>query len=294
MDLERVIKGSPSTFNNHLLILHKLQRGEDPLKVSLIYSPLWVQLYNVPIGFVSENLAIQLGNFIGEFMEYDGSSLGRDSRNFMRIRVKIDVRRPLKKKKQIMCYGKCSYVWFKYERLSLFCFYCGCLGHSDSFCEARMAEGVETKEMRWDLSLRAQSRRAQTMTSVWLREEGEEQGSGINGKRQLRRNTARDLAKNMVNNENIDPILGINLVGSRSQTREVNGKWSGILMNNLMEHDLEDEVFIGEEGKKRNRREMEADLAKVESNISTVRSRRTLEVSNQSSAAAKWQANRGQ
>ncbi|MFQ6620044.1 hypothetical protein Gotur_000817, partial [Gossypium turneri] len=91
MDLERVIKGSPWTFNNHLLILHKLQRGEDPLNVPLIYSPLWVQLYNVPIGFVSKNLAIQMGNFIGQFMEYDGSSLGKDSRNFMRIRVKIDV-----------------------------------------------------------------------------------------------------------------------------------------------------------------------------------------------------------
>ncbi|MBA0609635.1 hypothetical protein Godav_021652 [Gossypium davidsonii] len=96
MDLERVIKGSPWTFNNHLSVLHKLQRGVDPLKVSLIYSPLWVQLYNVPIGFVSKNLAIQMGNFIGEFMD-------------------------------------------------------------DSFCEVRMMGGVETKEMGWDLSLRAQS-----------------------------------------------------------------------------------------------------------------------------------------
>ncbi|PPD87741.1 hypothetical protein GOBAR_DD15313 [Gossypium barbadense] len=83
------------------------------------------------------------------------------------------------------------------------------------------------------------------MTGVWL-QQGEEQGSGINGKRQLRRNPARDLAENMVNNENIDPILGINLVGGRSKTREVNGKWSGILKNNLMEHYLEDEVFITE------------------------------------------------
>ncbi|MBA0784670.1 hypothetical protein Gotri_025917, partial [Gossypium trilobum] len=73
MDLERVIKCSPWTFNNHLLILHKLRRGENPLQIPLIYSPLWVQVHDVPISFVSENLATQLGNFIGEFMEYDGS-----------------------------------------------------------------------------------------------------------------------------------------------------------------------------------------------------------------------------
>ncbi|MBA0575935.1 hypothetical protein Golob_027549, partial [Gossypium lobatum] len=78
MDLKRVLNGSPWTFNNHLLILHKLQRGEDPLKIPLIYSPSWVQIHDVPIGFVSKNLAIQMGNFIGEFMEYDGSNLGKE------------------------------------------------------------------------------------------------------------------------------------------------------------------------------------------------------------------------
>lgn len=54
------------------------------------------------------------------------------------------------------------------------------------FDEARMVLGVEAKEMGWDLSLRAQSRRAQTMTSVWLREESEGQGRGSTGERHNR------------------------------------------------------------------------------------------------------------
>lgn len=43
-----------------------------------------------------------------------------------------------------------------------------------------MALGVEIAELGWDLSLRAQSRRALAMNSVWLREEGEGgmQGNG--------------------------------------------------------------------------------------------------------------------
>lgn len=110
MNLERVLNGSPWTFNNHLLIIHKLQRGEDPLMIPLIHSPSWVQIHDVPNGFVSENLAIQMGNSIGEFTEYDGSNMGIECRNFMRIRVKIDIRRPLKRKKQVMRHGKCSYV----------------------------------------------------------------------------------------------------------------------------------------------------------------------------------------
>ncbi|MBA0722743.1 hypothetical protein Golax_003394 [Gossypium laxum] len=157
-----------------------------------------------------------------------------------------------------------------------------------------MTEGVETKEMGWDLTLRAQSHRAQMMTSVWLREEREGQGQGNNGKRQFMGNNSRDLAKNRDSSENIDPILGINLVGRGSQTWEENGNWSGNMKNRLMEHDLEDEVLIGEEGKKRNRREMEAALAKEETNTLAVRSWRAMEVSHQSSAAAKWQTDRAQ
>ncbi|KAK5818312.1 hypothetical protein PVK06_023247 [Gossypium arboreum] len=160
MDMERVLKGSPWTFNNHLLILYKLQWGGDLLKVPLILTHFWVQVHDVSIGYYFENLAMKLGNFMGNFIEYDGSSLGKENRNFMRIWVQIDIRRPLKRKKQIMFCGKCYYVRFKYERLSLFSFFCGRLGHNDSFCEAKMMLGVEPAEMGWDLSLQAQSRRA--------------------------------------------------------------------------------------------------------------------------------------
>lgn len=114
IDMVRVIKGSP-WFNNHLLVLYKLQMGEDPLKVSLIFTPFWIQIYDVPVGLFSEKLAVQLGNFLGNFLEYDDANLGKENRNYMRIKAQIDIRRPLKRKKQVMFNGRCSYVRFKYE-----------------------------------------------------------------------------------------------------------------------------------------------------------------------------------
>ncbi|MBA0626714.1 hypothetical protein Godav_004329 [Gossypium davidsonii] len=118
------------------------QRGEDPLKIPLVFVPFWVQIHDVPVGLFSESLAIQLGNFIGVFLEYDGSNLGKENSNYMRIR-------------------------FKYEHLSLFCFFCGRLGHNDSYCKARMMMGVDIIEMGWwDLSLRASSRRALAKNSI--------------------------------------------------------------------------------------------------------------------------------
>ncbi|KAH1073923.1 hypothetical protein J1N35_026251 [Gossypium stocksii] len=112
-------------------------------------------IHDVPVGLFSGNLAMQLGNFLGNFLEYDTANLGKDNRNFMCKRVEIDIRHPLKQKKQISFGERRSYVYFKYKRLSLFCFYCGRLGHSDSFCEAKMTFEVDVAEMGWDLSLQA-------------------------------------------------------------------------------------------------------------------------------------------
>ncbi|MBA0860759.1 hypothetical protein Goshw_020948 [Gossypium schwendimanii] len=66
-----------------------------------IMANLWHPIHNVPIGFFFENLAMLLGNFIGKFMEYDGSNLRKENQNFMRIKVQIDILRPLKRKKSM-------------------------------------------------------------------------------------------------------------------------------------------------------------------------------------------------
>lgn len=96
-------------------MLYKLQWGEDSLQVPLVLTHFGVHIHDVPIGLFSENLAMQLGNFWGNFLEYEVSNLGKENRNFMRIKAQIDIRHPLKRKKQILFGGRCSYVTFKYE-----------------------------------------------------------------------------------------------------------------------------------------------------------------------------------
>ncbi|MBA0772276.1 hypothetical protein Gotri_007685 [Gossypium trilobum] len=56
MDLERVLKGSPWAFNNHLLMLHRLRDGEDPLKVPLIFANFLVQIHEV----LPESMMVQI------------------------------------------------------------------------------------------------------------------------------------------------------------------------------------------------------------------------------------------
>jgi hypothetical protein len=97
----------------------------------------------------------------------------------MRLRVRIDVRRPLKKDKKIKNMGgEWCIVNFKYEKLGVFCFVCGVLGHSENKCEVRFAMENDDGNREWSSDLRAESRRrGGRPTSRWLNEEGGSSGT---------------------------------------------------------------------------------------------------------------------
>ncbi|KAK5783633.1 hypothetical protein PVK06_038145 [Gossypium arboreum] len=79
-----------------------IQENEDPLSIPLVYSDWWVQIHDLPPGFFRESVAVQFGNFISKFLEYDMKQLSNGYKSFLRIRVKIDVRKLLKRRKKIM------------------------------------------------------------------------------------------------------------------------------------------------------------------------------------------------
>lgn len=95
------------------------------------------------------------------------------------------------------------------------------------------------------------------------------------------------LGKKVGIRSNIDSILSTNLEG-RLYDSHPEGENSGMVyFSNAMDHDLEDRVLIGEEGKKRQKGDIEGLTRREEVNSMAVINKGSREVNHLSSAAPK-------
>lgn len=83
LDIQKVLDGLPWFFNRHLIIFHLLVRGEEPSLIPLWETVFWVQIHNLPSGFMLEGMARQIGDFIRKFLEYDASLVSRGIGKYM-------------------------------------------------------------------------------------------------------------------------------------------------------------------------------------------------------------------
>lgn len=174
-DMPWVIKGGPWMFDNAMMALEPVAAYENPVHVPLWHVNIWIQIHDLPMGFMTEVVGKQLGNFFGEFLEYDAKNNALIWRECMRLRIRLDVRKPLKRKKKILKRdGKEFTMTCKYERLGEFCFLCGMVTHTERFCRRFIDKRGSEGEKEWGLWLKAPPRRTASQSqSRWLRDKGD-------------------------------------------------------------------------------------------------------------------------
>lgn len=127
-------------------------------------------MHGLPAGLRSEAVLNAVGGFIGRVVLMDERNFDGSMRIFFRIRIELEVTKPLKKGMRIKKDdGEWVRVEFKYERLPTFCFICGVLGHGDRFCHKR-GHGVHAvTEKQYGPELRAGGRRNAPMRGqTWV------------------------------------------------------------------------------------------------------------------------------
>lgn len=129
-----------------------------------------MHIHDIPSLYAHADFIEKIGNYVGNFIKADPNNFGGTWRSYFRIRVTLSLKDPLKRKMKIrMRDGTAHWVSFKYERMNIFCFCCGMLGHSDAFCRKAYEEGIEPKDNPYGSWMRAGTKRqTKPVGAKWL------------------------------------------------------------------------------------------------------------------------------
>ncbi|XP_030941646.1 uncharacterized protein LOC115966576 [Quercus lobata] len=131
----RVLRGGPWTFDNQLLMLKKWHKRMTASNVRLEHASLWVQIWGAPFDMISPQVATEVGKRLGVVEEVERRKVRDIQKNFMRVRVALPISKPLRRGSYIAdSSGERTWVNFKYERLPIFCFFCGLLEQDVRHC----------------------------------------------------------------------------------------------------------------------------------------------------------------
>ena len=84
---------------------------------------------------MSQGVGEDIGSKLGKFIEVDRRSWQSDQEKFMRIRVELEIDKPLRRGAYIASFnGERLWITFKYERPPTIYFICGMLGHDNKHC----------------------------------------------------------------------------------------------------------------------------------------------------------------
>lgn len=142
-----ILRGGPWLYNKqYLLVLGEVDNLAFLERVPLMFQEFWVQFKGIPIGFMTHPMVKFLGNILGEYVITDQSRMKEQFGSILRVRVRLDVRKPLRRFITVQLEGRLLKVDARYEKLPLTCFLCGMMDHVDDHCECFTGAQVDDRD----------------------------------------------------------------------------------------------------------------------------------------------------
>uniref|UniRef100_A0A803PTP9 DUF4283 domain-containing protein n=1 Tax=Cannabis sativa TaxID=3483 RepID=A0A803PTP9_CANSA len=135
-DRRRVLEEQPWHFDKFLIVFTHPDVSPTPTPDSIRYTPFWIQAHHIPFGRRSPQLAQFIADALGDLIEIYPLSLLENSGPFLRIRVLLDITKPLCRGMTIRFRSihEQKLISFKYESLPNFRYFCGLMDHTYNRC----------------------------------------------------------------------------------------------------------------------------------------------------------------
>nr|XP_020172955.1 uncharacterized protein LOC109758507 [Aegilops tauschii subsp. strangulata] len=165
----KAIEDGPWMFDKELVVVEDYVPSKRPEDYNHNNIPIWVRVYNLPLGMMTEESAEDIGNIIGEFVEADTGADGIAIGKFLRIKIRMQIDRPImrgftldggEESAEVHDKGKVAsergeeeedrdWCKFEYEYLPDFYYTCGIIGHGEKDCSIKLKKGERSQFGRW-------------------------------------------------------------------------------------------------------------------------------------------------
>jgi hypothetical protein len=131
----RILEGRPWTYDRQMLVLNEYDGRTPPSQLEFKQSPFWVQVHDMPIVCMNKAVGTKIGSSMGTLEDVDVAGDGMGWGSYLRLTSDFRHHESLWIRGRALKLGqKSTWVEFKYEKLPLFCFRCGCIAHGPKGC----------------------------------------------------------------------------------------------------------------------------------------------------------------
>lgn len=175
----KAMEDGPWMISKEILVVADFDVRKSIDEVEFTSVPIWIRVARLPMGMMNKETAIAIGEDIGEFMEVDFENDDLAAGRFLRVKVRIDIRKPLRRGVTVeMEEGEERWCPLKYEFLPDFCYICGRIGHIDKACSKKLVPG---EKMPFDRELRYITPKKRMGGELWRNQESRGGAGGRGG-----------------------------------------------------------------------------------------------------------------
>ncbi|XP_075665086.1 uncharacterized protein LOC142634691 [Castanea sativa] len=92
-----VINNGPWSFDNHILLLRRWEKGMTTFSVQFLHIPIWVQIWGLPFDLINVEASRDIGSGIGCVVDIYCKAISSEQTYFFRIQVEMPIDKPIRR-----------------------------------------------------------------------------------------------------------------------------------------------------------------------------------------------------
>lgn len=145
-DLSRILNGGLWLFRNVWLILQQWDRALKYHEEELNTVKLWIQIWGLSPHFRTIAVARKIAEKVGRVLDVDLFTSKTNQGSFFKAQIEWNVKKPLIEGVHVNNEREgAAWAEIKYERMTMFYYFCGLMGHEEDHCKEKAEGNSESK-----------------------------------------------------------------------------------------------------------------------------------------------------